>query len=311
MTHSIKVNNGKESKWPSRPEMNVDAHTKPAVQSDWNQNDESASDYVKNRPFYTEITEQSLSGFDGWNAAVGCTGPIPKVSVDGVIYEDVPESYVNEYTIYYIVGNYKITINMMSSDMTIAMANGDALTGTPPTIEFITTAESVTSIDEKFLPYYISELNVGTVQGSTVEAAVIKNSNSSNGFELADNQLKLTSCTPESTKLMGICVDDDGAIKTYGVNGAPTNWATTMEVVVNHTSSIDFCGVNNSNLTFTKAKALYAKNRPYLVFNGEPFIAAEITENSVTVVYMGKGEDGQYGIQKSTFGNITWKTETT
>lgn len=41
MSHEIKVNGYKPSKWPSRPEMNVDAHEKPAVQPDWEQNDDT------------------------------------------------------------------------------------------------------------------------------------------------------------------------------------------------------------------------------------------------------------------------------
>ena len=308
MFHEIKVNGYEPSKWPSRPQMNVDAHEKPAVQPDWDQNDETAADYVKNRPFYTKMTEQSFSGFDGWNTAVGGAGPIPKVSVNGVIYENVPEIYVNEYTVDYIIGQYKIRINMMSSEMTIAMKNGDALTGPPPTIEFITVEESVKRIDKKFMPNFIEEFNVDILKAmSDIEAArVICGILKSTG-----SILEVKSDTPNSDKIMWITVNDDGAIKTYNANGDPTKWATITEVVVNYISNIVFCGVSNDNLTFTEAKALYAKNRPYLVFNGEPFITAEITENSVTVVYIGKGEDGQYGIQKSTFGNITWKAETT
>ena len=301
MSHEIKVNGYEPSKWPSRPEMNVDAHEKPATQPDWDQNDVTASDYIKNRPFYTEMTEQAISGFDGWNASVGGFAPIPKVSVNGIIYENVPDLYFNEYTVDYIIGQYRIRINIMLSKMTILMKNGDALTGPPPTIEFITIAENVIHIDEKFMPKF-KELNANNLNAAYIIASNI---------ESKEPALVVKSVTPNSAKRMWISVDDDGAIKTYNDNGLPTNWATVTEVVVNYISDIDFCGVINSNLTFTEAKSLYAKKRPYLVFNGEPFITAEITENSVTVVYMGKGEDGQYGIQKSTFGNITWKAETT
>ena len=303
MSHEIKVNGYQPSKWPSRPQMNVDAHEKLAVQPDWDQNDVTAADYIKNRPFYTKMTEQALSGFDGWNASVGGMAPIPKVSVNGVIYENVPELYVNEYTVDYIIGQYKISINMMSREMTIAMKNGDALTGPPPTIEFITIAENVAHIDEKFMPNFINEFNVNNLNAAIIRGGSIESNSSA---------LVVKSVTPNSAKSMWISVDDDGAIKTYDVHGSPTNWATITEVVVKYTSDmLCFCGVSNDYLTFTEAKALYAKNRPYLVFKGEPFITAEITENSITIVYMGKGEDGQYGVQKTTFGGITWKSETT
>ena len=84
-----------------------------------------------------------------------------------------------------------------------------------------------------------------------------------------------------------------------------------IEVVQKNDTVTKFINLAVGSQTLDAAKNNYAKFRPYLVFNGEPFIAAEITENSVTVVYIGKGEDGQYGVQKTTFGGITWKSETT
>lgn len=72
-----------------------------------------------------------------------------------------------------------------------------------------------------------------------------------------------------------------------------------------------FCGEIISDTTLTEARSIYHAQRPLLTYNNEPFITAELTDNSITIVYMGKGEDGQYGVQKTTFGGITWKSETT
>lgn len=85
------------------------------------------------------------------------------------------------------------------------------------------------------------------------------------------------------------------------------------EVVSRATSGLvyGFCGKDISSTTLTEARSIYLAQRPYLTFNGEPFITAELTDSSITIVYMGKGEDGQYGVQKTTFGNIAWKSETT
>ena len=49
MSHSIKIDNKKETKWPSRPEMNVKAHEEVKVTPDWNQTDPDAPDYIKNK----------------------------------------------------------------------------------------------------------------------------------------------------------------------------------------------------------------------------------------------------------------------
>lgn len=72
-----------------------------------------------------------------------------------------------------------------------------------------------------------------------------------------------------------------------------------------------FCGEIISNTTLNEAMSIYQAQRPLLTYNHEPFIAAELTDNSITIVYTGKGEDGQYSVQKTTFGGITWKSETT
>ena len=88
---------------PSKDGMPDVAHTDitllgGGVQSDWNQNDETAADYVKNRPFYmgdlveTVLVEESTVSFEGdysefpstFEATVGETY---KVSWDGTAYE--------------------------------------------------------------------------------------------------------------------------------------------------------------------------------------------------------------------------------
>lgn len=76
-------------------------------------------------------------------------------------------------------------------------------------------------------------------------------------------------------------------------------------------NAVSFCGESISNTTLTEAISIYHAQRPLLTYNNEPFITAELTDSSITIVYMGKGEDGQYGVQKTTFGGITWKSETT
>lgn len=78
------------------------------VQSDWNQNDSTAADYVKNRPFYTGdsvetvLVEESTVSFtiataNIYRGAISTTielvaGETYKVSWDGVVYECVCET---------------------------------------------------------------------------------------------------------------------------------------------------------------------------------------------------------------------------
>lgn len=55
--------NDKKNIYRSKPVMNVDTvgSSGDVVQPDWNQNDETALDYIKNRPFYTGDRVETVS----------------------------------------------------------------------------------------------------------------------------------------------------------------------------------------------------------------------------------------------------------
>lgn len=69
------------------------------VQPDWNQNDQNAADYVKNRPYYREVKRKHFNEAfginvfpctvvtkdEGWAAVGSISGPVPMV--EGLIYE--------------------------------------------------------------------------------------------------------------------------------------------------------------------------------------------------------------------------------
>ena len=89
------------------------------VQPDWNQNDSTAADYIKNRPFYSETTETVLveestvpftsPGSGIYYATIQSAfkptaGETYKVSWDGVAYECVGET-ISGYT---VIGNLSV-----------------------------------------------------------------------------------------------------------------------------------------------------------------------------------------------------------
>lgn len=99
-TFKLKIGNG-STPWKELPYVN-DA----SVQPDWNQNDETAADYVKNRPFYSETkivtienaTDIILEGFPGF-----VTGDTVTVNVDGVEHSLV--AYYDESEGVFTVGD--------------------------------------------------------------------------------------------------------------------------------------------------------------------------------------------------------------
>ena len=141
------------------------------VQSDWNQNDSTKPDYVKNRPFYTGdpvetvLVEESTITFANKNgiyiAVVPSTfkatvGETYKVSWDGTVYEctcvDMDEVYA--------IGNLSIAGAGSDTGEPFAMivTNGEGFriattdTSASHTISISGFVQEVVKIDEKYLP---------------------------------------------------------------------------------------------------------------------------------------------------------------
>lgn len=146
------------------------------VQSDWNQNDETAVDYVKNRPFYTgspvetvfveesTVKFTSQGGFytasfpSSFNAEFGQTY---KISWDGIIYTCACESFNNLP----VIGNLSIVgagtdtgepflIFNQSGLQKNGWACGTTDTSDSHTISISGFAQEIVKIDEKYLPEY-------------------------------------------------------------------------------------------------------------------------------------------------------------
>ena len=142
----------------------------PSVQPDWNQNDSTQPDYVKNRPFYDEIVETVLveestvsfaenSGF--YMAQVQSTfeatvGEIYKVYWDGTVYECICVDLGKAYAI----GNLSIAgagsdtgepflMQVINFDRIYI---GTADTSASHTFSISAFAQEVVKIDEKYLP---------------------------------------------------------------------------------------------------------------------------------------------------------------
>lgn len=155
------------------------------VQPDWNQNDSTAADYIKNRPFYegnpseTVLVEESTVSFTNKNgiyqAVVPSTfkataGETYKVSWDGTVYECTC-AIVNGLPAF---GN--LSIMGMGSDtgepFLIGVDNGvniqifTADTSASHTISISGVVQEVVKIDEKYLPKGFIVNVVGTESNS-------------------------------------------------------------------------------------------------------------------------------------------------
>lgn len=141
------------------------------VQPDWNQNDSTQPDYVKNRPFYTSdyvetvLVEESTVSFA--NAPGGYTGQLEstfeatvgetyKVSWDGTTYECACVNFNNNP----VIGNLSVAgAGSDTGEPFLIVVNpggrikiGTADTSASHTISISGYAESVVKIDQKYLP---------------------------------------------------------------------------------------------------------------------------------------------------------------
>lgn len=166
-------------------------------QADWNQNDSTAADYVKNRPFYTGdpvetvfVDESTVSfGYVGgkyvaefpstFEATVGDTY---KVSWDGTVYECTCVDVYGQLAI----GN--LSIMGAGSDtgepFFMGIVNGDGIsiltadTSASHTFSISGFAREVVKIDEKYLPENIankSEVEAAQTTADNAQAAADKN----------------------------------------------------------------------------------------------------------------------------------------
>ena len=168
--YQIAVDNGfigTEAEWLASLRGADGKDGKDGVQPDWNQNDDTQPDYVKNRPFYTGdpveavLVEESTASFEGdysefqstFEATVGETY---KVSWDGTVYECTCVTYNSRL----FIGNLSITgfgsdtgepfLMMINNGIAIGIVATD--TSGSHTFSISGIAQEVVKIDEKYLP---------------------------------------------------------------------------------------------------------------------------------------------------------------
>ena len=166
------------------------------AQPDWNQNDSTAADYIKNRPFYagdpgeTVLVEEStvsfsISGSGMYAATLGSTfsltvGDIYKISWDGTVYECTCVSSPENVK---FIGNLSIIANMADtgepfiigdSDQGVSIGTLDtSLTHTISISQY--SSGEVVKIDEKFIPDVSSLTIKSSTAGSTKKFKITVN----------------------------------------------------------------------------------------------------------------------------------------
>ena len=229
--------NGKPTEWEAvnMPEQ---------VQPDWNQNDSTAADYVKNRPFYTRDTveetvlfEESTVQFVENNGVYGVelpptfkatAGETYKVSWDGTVYECTCVYIEKVFTI----GN--LSILGIGSDtgepFIIGVENGSSIliftqdTSSSHTVSISRIGDSVVKLDEKYLPENVATKSAVEVAQTTADKAKTTAENAQNTADKAKttaNEAKTTANEAKDKVAKALTIDSTGSIHapTVGMGG--------------------------------------------------------------------------------------------
>lgn len=276
MPHEIKVNGHKPSKWPSRPEMNVDI-----------------AGILKSTELTDDEKKQACENINALVAPKRLTGTVyvghpyfggydyPFYVLDGIVREPSVENKEDRQMFDSIIGLLAIGVSHSADTMKASIEN----------------------LIKLYQKGYVTYIFQGLVFGLYEPVRIYFSFNT--GRKLATLQYTFIA------KSYTVSIIKNLTDNTYTYGPRTEIGLTEVAKISSNNGKTYFCGELPSSITLEEAKVLYTQTRPRLVFNGETFITAELTDNSITIVYMGKGEDGQYGVQKTTFDNITWKTETT
>ena len=144
------------------------------AQSDWNQNDENASDYVKNRPFYTsdpvetiivEETTIEQDSFEDWDGVYGCEITLSQPIELNQNYTVVFDGAAYELTAFYDEGfptigsTYNELVDNTGLPFHVACIDGVGYLVvkeyTNHAISIVGMIPRVHKLDEKYLPSFV------------------------------------------------------------------------------------------------------------------------------------------------------------
>lgn len=120
---------------------------------DWDQNDPTAKDYIKNRPFYSTVGEGVIAtGARGiMNASQFGQEPIPKVRINDVIYTNVASTGIEGTYYVFEFPPYTVKVNPMYFYINILEGSAPA-TISEDDIEILGETTIYTPIPDQYLP---------------------------------------------------------------------------------------------------------------------------------------------------------------
>ena len=302
-------------------------------QADWNQNDSTAADYVKNRPFYagdpveTVLVEESTVEFVEQNGMYGAefpstfsaaVGETYKVSWDGSVYECTCGDLEGEL----FLGN--LSIPGAGSDtgepFVMGVSNGQGIfvvtadTSASHTFSISGLVQEVVKIDEKYLPDTVatkSEVNAAQRAASTANTAAKNAQTTANNAQTTANnaQTKANNAINAATGSVKFTASQnltDAQKKQARTNiGAGTSsFSGRYDDLTNKPTAVQSDWEVNDN-----SDAAYIKNRThydytaysYITFLKRPTANSHIND----IYYYGEVTGSSLGIEEGSIYNVS------
>ena len=219
------------------------------TQADWNQNDETQPDFVKNRPFYTGdpvetvlVEESTVSFADEDGMYVGqlestfsaTVGETYKVSWDGTTYECA----CIDFSGITVIGN--LSLDEAGSDtgepFVMGVENGQGIgiytadTASSHTVSISGVAQEVVKIDEKYLP----ESAFTNAEWSKISNKIVDYKQQSLSLSVSGEQITIRAGSSESKNRINDKLKfEDGMV--YKINGSITIHSPSTAGGNNHT----------------------------------------------------------------------------
>ena len=207
------------------------------VHPDWNQNDETAPDYVKNRPFYTEtvetilVEESTVSFVDMGGGSYGAEFPSTFSATVGEIYKVYWDGAAYECTCVAVSGSPFLFIGNLSiigmdpdtgEPFIIGVSNGEGTqiattdTSSSHTISIIGFVQEVVKIDEKYLPNTVATKSDVEVAQTTAENAQTTAENAQSTASAKFQLMRQNTVTTTTT--IGTVESSVGSVPVKGLN---------------------------------------------------------------------------------------------
>ena len=235
------------------------------VQPDWNQNDETQPDYVKNRPFYTGdpvetvLVEESTVTFvensglyvtEFPSTFAATVGETYKVYWDGTVYECTCVDSHNTP----IIGNLSITGDGSDTGEPFVMGilNGQGITivtadtSASHTVSISGVVQEVVKIDPKYLPDTVATKSEVEVAQTTANAAQTTAENAQTTADTALDRADTAKTTADTAKTTA-----DGCVKTNNSHSFQIDLGDNSYFSGSNTGGRSYYAFHQKNVTDT------------------------------------------------------------